>query len=283
MSVYRWWRAGSLFCSFTLHSVCLFVGLAGRSLFSPSLAMRTHSARHTHTHPFAGFEIWFLISSNITGSTAATHFVCAKWRNRSHCTVSNFLFVVLLLLLLLQRQRRLLIPLPFFFFQKHCCCRFWLPSYFALTFDAYVFLLAEIFHSSYYIVHITFFRVCVSFCVVCSSMKLHWFRNFIILHKIMSLYCLRSRSISSSSVVVPSAIVMNCESSVRDFSSAPICLPRISLFYSFLCLFFLSCSSPFSTEFQQSLQLFLNTHSGVLGHTKHQFKLIWFCVLDERD
>lgn len=33
-------------------------------------------------------------------------------------------------------------------------------------------------------------RVSVSFFVVCSSMKLHWFRNFIILHKIMRLCCL---------------------------------------------------------------------------------------------
>lgn len=189
----------------------------------------------------------------------------------------------------------------FFFLLRKYCSFFWLPSYFLLTFDAYVFLLAQSSIHSFFSVSAPC-RVSVSFFVVCSSMKLHWFRNFIILHKIMRLCCSLACApalscvclISSSWNTVSSAIIYirynELQSNVhQDFSSSAPSFFSSSLI-TFFCFFLSFISfyfrSPFTTVLSSVLLLllFLNTHSCALlsRYTKHQFILIWFCALDER-
>lgn len=183
-----------------------------------------------------------------------------------------------------------------FFFRKHCCCCyccFWLPSYFILTFDAYVFFTGTIFS--------TLFLCCVSvsFFVVCSSMKLHWFRNFIILHKIMRLCCLLARARAFP--------LFFCRSRFRSFRHHETPFhPLLFIFVTmnskqctwrlFFCTyFFLLCFFPFFGFFFFSILksiyhsfivcavVFKYTHTQLCSrYTKHQFILIWFCALDER-
>lgn len=151
MSVYGWWRALDIFFLppqwfsifhffFFFFMLFRFVCLVG--YFCCSLSRVAHT--HTPVCSFTKFEIWFLISSNITGSTvaaAATHLVYArahtKWRNRSYYTASNFFLIS-------SAAAAAAAAAAFFcfFFRKYCSF-FWLPSCFLLTFDAYVFLLAQ--------------------------------------------------------------------------------------------------------------------------------------------
>lgn len=255
MSVYGWWRALDIFFPsvvlrlllLLLHhvvSVCLFGWVF---LLLPFLQC-TNTQTYTHTHPFTKFEIWFLISSNITGSTAAaaTHLVscvclCAhtKWRNRSYYTERAQFFP--------RFWCRCFFASSSFSFSESIVV-FWLPSYFLLTFDAYVFLLAQSSIRSFFSVSAPC-RVSVSFFVVCSSMKLHWFRNFIILYKIMRLCCLLACApalscvclISSSWNTVSSAIIYirynELQSNVhQDFSSSAPSFFSSSLI-TFFCFF----------------------------------------------
>lgn len=144
-------------------------------------------------------------------------------------------------------------------------------------------------------------RVSVSFFVVCSSMKLHWFRNFIILHKIMRLCCLLASvprvclalSPISSSWNTPFHpllfifVTMNCKAMYMKTFLLHLLFFHYILLFCFVLFLSFYFWSPFTAVLSLVLLLFLNTQQlcAVLSlsrYTKHQFILIWFCALDER-